>query len=507
MDRNTCFQAWKLNNRKGGFGMVGITSYGGYIPRYRLSRMVVVQNMAWYFPVIMAVAGGEKSVANWDEDAVSMAVAAARDCMTNKDRKALDGLYLASTTLPFADRLNSGIVAAALNMREEDSTSADFTACTKSATTAALSALEAVESGKKDSVLVAAADQRKTKMATMFEMFYGDGAAALLFGKDDVIAEFKGSYSVNCDFVDHYRGQDKAFDYGWEERWMRDEGYGKIIPQAIDGFLKKTGMKIEEFDKVVYPCYFGGTHRGIAKKLGVDPAKVQDNMHNVCGDTGTAHPFVMFVAALEEAKPGDKILVASFGQGCDVLAFEVTDKIKDFKAPVGIKGSLANKVELSSYQKYTKFRDLITADLGIRGENFVNTSLTALWRDRKMVLGLVGQKCRKCGTPQFPTMPVCVNPDCWSSHDFDDYEFANVGCKVGMYTGDMLAASVDPPAVYGLVEFDGGGKAFVDFTDCSLDQVKVGMPATMSFRKKVYDKERGYTGYFWKAVPQIGGGE
>jgi len=85
--------------------MVGVTSYGGYIPRYRLSRMVIVQNMAWYFPVIMAVAGGEKSVANWDEDSISMAVAAAYDCMAGKDRKKLDGVYFASTTMPFADRL------------------------------------------------------------------------------------------------------------------------------------------------------------------------------------------------------------------------------------------------------------------------------------------------------------------------------------------------------------------------------------------------------------------
>jgi len=111
--------------------MVGITSYGGDIPRYRLSRMVIVQNMAWYFPVIMAVAGGEKSVANWDEDAVSMAVTAAYDCMNGKDRKALDGVSLASTTLPFADRLNAGIVATALNMREEGVSNADFSACMK----------------------------------------------------------------------------------------------------------------------------------------------------------------------------------------------------------------------------------------------------------------------------------------------------------------------------------------------------------------------------------------
>jgi len=465
--------------------------------------MVIVQNMAWYFPVIMAVAGGEKAVANWDEDSVSMGVAAAWDCMIGKDRKSLDALYFASTTMPFADRLNAGIVAMGLNMREDGVTNADFSSCLKSGTTAAIAALESVQTGARQNALVVASDQRRTKMATMFEMFYGDGAAAILFGNKDVIAEFKGSHSVNCDFVDHYRGREKDFDYGFEERWVRDIGYGKIIPEAIQGFLAKSDMKIGDFSKVIYPCYFSGTHSAIAQKLGIEKGKAQNNLHNVCGDTGAAHPLLMLAAALEEASPGDKLLVAGFGQGCDVLAFEVTDKIMDLKPRKGVKGSLANKVDLDNYQKFTKFRELITADLGIRGEANPNTPLTLLWRRRKMLLGLVGQKCKKCGTPQFPVYPTCVNPDCWSVNEFEDYEFSDKEAKILMFTGDLLAASVDPPAVYGLVAFDGGGRTMLDFTDCDLNQIKVGMKTKMTFRRRITDNMRGFTGYFWKAVPQV----
>jgi len=150
--------------------------------------MVIVQNMAWYFPVIMAVSQGEKSVANWDEDAVSMAVAAAWDCMAGQDRQRLDAVYLASTTLPFADRLNAGILAAALNAPEEGVVNADFSSCQKAGTTAAITALETLASGQKQSILVAASDLRRAKLATMQEMFIGDGAAALLLGSRDVIA-------------------------------------------------------------------------------------------------------------------------------------------------------------------------------------------------------------------------------------------------------------------------------------------------------------------------------
>jgi len=318
-----------------------------------------------------------------------------------------------------------------------------------------------------------------------------------------VIAEFKGNFSSSYDFADHYKASGKDFDYTWEERWVRDEGYAKIIPETINGFLNKYSMKIEDFDKIIFPCYFKREHKNIAKKIGADPAKVQDNMHEVCGDTGTAHPLVMFVAALEEAKPGDKLLLASFGQGCDVLAFEVTDKINDFKGPQGIKGSLANRAELNNYPQYSKFRDMIPIDMGIRSESNSNTSLSTLWRNRKMILGLVGGKCKKCGTIQFPATPMCVNPDCNAMDEMEDYEFADKSGKIIMYTGDMLSATVNPPAVYGAVRFDGGGRIFADFTDCVLDQVKVGLPVKMSFRRKYKDGLRGISGYFWKAVPQV----
>jgi len=484
--------------------MGGIVSFGGYIPRYRITRMNIVQNMAWYFPVIMAVAGGEKAVANWDEDAISMAVAAGWDCMQGRNRKKIDSVYLASTTLPFSDRLNAGIVAAALNVNEEGSMHADFSACIKGGTTAMIAGLEAVASGKRKNVLVTASDLRRTKMATMLEMFYGDGAAAVLLGDEDVIAEFIDSHSVSCDFVDHYKGYGKEFDYNWEERWVRDEGYGKIIPQAIRGFLKKTGTAIGDYAKIIYPCYFTGTHKQIAKELGIEGAKLQSNMHDGIGDTGTAHPLLMLVSALEDAKPGDKILLASFGQGCDVLGFTVTDKILEIQSSHGIRKCIAGKVDIGSYQKFIKFRDLIEADLGIRGEANPNTSLTVLWRKHKMILGMEGSKCKKCSTVQFPSQPICVNPEC-GNMEFEPYEFADKMGSVAMFTGDLLSPSVDPPAVYGLVEFEGGGRTMLDFTDCNLNQVAVGMKVKMSFRRRSVDAMRGFTSYFWKALPQVEG--
>ncbi|MDT8272111.1 MAG: 3-oxoacyl-[acyl-carrier-protein] synthase III C-terminal domain-containing protein [Desulfomonilia bacterium] len=484
--------------------MIGITSYGAYIPRLRLSRKIIAQNMAWYAPEILAASKGERSVANWDEDALSMAVAASYDCLTGRDKKAVDAIYLASTTLPFVDRLNADVLATAVNTREERVTCADFTGSLKSGTTALMAAADALKGGK-SSVLVAASEMRRTKAATTVEMYYGDGAAALHLGTDGVIAELTGTYSLNCDFVDHYRGAGKDIDYRWEERWVRDEGYGKIIPKAIAEFVAAAGVKISEYSKVIYPCYFGATHAGIAKRLGLAPEQVQDPMHAVCGDTGSAHALLMLIAALEEAKPGDKLLLASFGQGSDVLSFQVTEQISSLKKPLGVRGSLANRVEMTNYQKFIKFKDLIISDMGIRGEPNPNTSLTTLWRNRKKFLGLVGTRCTKCGTPQYSFTPVCVNPECKAAHQMEEYEFADKLGRVLMYTGDMLAPSVDPPAVYGIVSFDDGGRLLADFTDCDLNAITVGLPVQMSFRRRRKDEVRGFSVYFWKAVPQVQG--
>jgi len=483
--------------------MIGITSYGAYIPRLRLNRMAIFQSMGWFAPAIVAVAQGERSMCNWDEDSITMAVAAAQDCIIGKDKHELDGLYMASTTMPFADRQNAGVVAAALNLREDIMTS-DFTASQKAGSTALVAALESVKSKERKSVLVAASDKRETKGAYFYEMWFGDGAASVMVGDKDVIAEFKGSYSVSCDFVDHYRGSDNKFDYVWEERWQRDEGYGKILPQAINGLMKKLGMTMDDVDRLVYPCFFKGDHKKIAKKLGATPEKLVDNMHEVCGETGTAHCLLMLTAALEEATPGDTIVMAGYGQGCNALCFKVTKNILKLAEREGFKGTIENKETTDNYLKFLKFRDLIKTEMGTRAEAPTQTAMTALWRKRKMILGLVGGKCKKCKTPQFPKMDICVNPKCGAIRSQEDYEFADVPAKIRTFTSDLLAVSVDPPHSYGMVQFEGGGRFMADFTDCSQSDLRVGLPVKMAFRLRVKDKERGFVNYFWKATPVPG---
>lgn len=481
--------------------MIGITSYGGYIPRLRLNRMSIFQGMGWFAPAIIAVAQGERSFCNWDEDSLTMAVSASMDCLKGKDKSNIDAVYLSSTTLPFSDRLNAGVLKTALNLKD-DLYAADFTSSLKAGTSALAQAMSAVKSGDKKEVLVTAADKRLTKPAYFYEMWFGDGAASLSVGSENVIAEFLGSYSVTRDFVDHFRGSNKKYDYMWEERWVRDLGYSTIIPEAVNGLFNKIGITMDDVDKFVFPCFFKAEHRKIAKMLGATPEKLQDNLHEVCGETGTAHALVMLVKALEEAEPGDRILVAGFGQGSDALYFKVTDEIKNLASRKGVNGSLANKKTTDNYFKFLKFRDLIDPEMGIRAEAPTQTAMTVLYRKRDLLTGLVGGKCRECGTAQIPRQRICVNPDCGKVDSQDPHEFANLPAQVKTFTGDMLAVSVDPPHIYGMVQFDDGGRFMADFTDCELSDVAVGAPVEMAYRKRYTDEDRGFSGYFWKAIPQ-----
>ncbi len=487
--------------------MAGIVSYGAYLPRFRMDRMAMYMSMSWLAPGLITAVQGERTMCNYDEDALTMAVAASRDCLAGMDKSKVDAVSMASTSMPFADRDNAGILATALNLKDEVSSS-DFTSTQKAGTSALVAALERVKGSDMKNVLVAASDNRITKAAWFHELWFGDGAAALLLGEDDVIAECLGTFSVTHDFVDHYRGAGERYDYNWEERWIRDEGYMKIYAQAMGGVLKKAGVELKDVSRVIYPCFLGaGPHGGIGKALGASPEQIVPNMHVETGECGVAHPLIMLARELETAKPGDKILVASFGQGSDALIFQVTDKIKDLPARQAVSGHLARKKTEKAYTKFLKFREVIETEMGIRAEAPKQTALSALWRNRRNILGFVGGVCRECGVPQIPSQRICVNPSCGAVDSQDPVEFADRSAKILTFTADMLAVSVDPPAIYGMVQFDEGGRMMMDFTDCEAADVEVGVPVKMSFRKKYYDEQRGFSGYFWKAAPAAAGQE
>jgi 3-hydroxy-3-methylglutaryl CoA synthase len=476
----------------------GILSFGAYLPRARLQRKAIAAANSWFAPGLRGLAKGERCICNWDEDSITMGVEAARDCLTGVDRGTLTQLVLASSTLPFDDRQNAGVVANALQLKSA-LRSMDQAGSQRAGSTALAAALDgAAASGL---TLVVASDSRKSKAGSTQEMHYGDGAAAMLVGHGEPIARLIASHSETVDFVHQYRMHDRAHDYAWEERWVRDEGYMKIVPRAVSALLAKCGVEAGAITHFCMPGTLSRIGPAVAKRCGLNDSAVRDNLAAVCGDTGVAHPLLMLAAALEDAKPGDRILLAAFGEGCDALLFEVTPAIARPSDRRGVKGALSSRREDGNYMRYLSFNNLIDLERGMRAEPDKPTQMTVLYRNRDMIQGLVGGKCRACGTVQYPRQRYCVNPECNALDSQDDYAFSERTGTLMSYTADSLTYSPDPPTYFGMVAFDGGGRMLMDFSEVEAGKIDVGLPVKLVFRIKDADPMRGFVRYFWKATP------
>jgi len=474
----------------------GILSFGAYLPRARMQRKAVAAANGWFAPGLKGLGKGERAIGNWDEDTITMAVEAARDCLGDLDRTALKQVVLASTTHPFDDRQNATVVATALHLPSALRTS-DAAGSLRAGTGALIAALQGGER-----TLVIASDMRRAKAGSTQEMQYGDGAAAMLVGEGTPVARLLGAHTESVDFVHQYRMHDRNSDYGWEERWIRDEGYLKLVPRAVGALLKRCGVEPGAVAHFCMPGTLSKVQTAVARKCGLAETAARDALGATVGDTGAAHALLMLAAALEDAKPGDKVLVAGFGEGCDVLLLEVGSG--QGAAKRGVKGALADRREESNYLRWLSFTGTIDLERGMRAEVDKATAMTVLYRNRDMIEGLVGGKCRSCGTVQYPRQRYCVNPACNALDSQDDYVFSERTGKVISYTADGLTYSPDPPTYFGMVQVDGGGRMLMDFTEVDPASMDVGLPVKMVFRIKDADSNRGFVRYFWKAAPARG---
>jgi hydroxymethylglutaryl-CoA synthase len=450
--------------------MPGIVSYGAYVPLRRLTMGPQ----------------SEKAVANWDEDSLTMAVAAAFDCLGGIDQETIDGLYFASTTPPYGEKLAATTAGWALDLRR-DILTADITDSLRAGTAALKMAADAVGAGSARNVLVTASDLR---MGGDF----ADGAAAFIIGDKDVIAEMEGGCSLSNELLDVWRATGVKNVRSWEDRWVFEEGYLKVLPQAVKSFFKKSGLSAKDITKAVLYGPDLRRHRQMVGALGFKPEQVQEPFFDKLGNTGTAFTPMMLVAALEDARPGDKILVASYGDGADVLLLEVTDNVKNIAGKWGMKRSLAFKTPVTPTD-YRAYREFASAD----PEKFGGASASVIARERDAIYALQGVRCKTCGMVQYPPQRVCTN--CHTRDNFEPYSFADKKGKVFTFTlkygGDIPAFA--RPGVDTMVDFEGGGRALFGMTDMITEKVKVGMEVEMSFRR--LGAGGGIHNYFWRCMP------
>lgn len=476
--------------------MFGISAYGAYIPMMRLQRSAIADAHAWLMPALKARSTRFRSLGDWDEDAITLAVEAARSALPQEDRSELDQLVFASTTAPFDLRLNAGIVAAALDLNPK-------TVCQDASGSerAGLSSLITALTTRAGTTLIAAADRLRPKPASTAEIEVGHASAAIVTSDQDVVAEYLGHASHTEDFVDRFRGAGEIADYAWEERWVRDAGYLSIAPPVISDALQAAEVAAAELNHFIFACPMAGVANKLAKTLGTRSEAVSDPLRDSCGFAGTAHSLLMLADVLGRAEPGETVLVSQFGQGCDALVLRASDRLSEMRSDRDVDYWLARSRSEKNYTKRLVFDRQLDWDTGMRGERDNKTALTTLHRGRRAILGLVGSKCTETGTVQYPPSRLSVTPNNPALDTQESYRLAEKSARIVSWSADHLSFSPHPPNHVGLIDFEGGGRMPVSFTDVSEGELETGGSVRMVFRIKDFDEARGFTRYFWKAQP------
>ncbi len=472
--------------------MAGIVSYGSYIPTIRIDRKIIAE--AWGRGAVK----GERSVANNDEDSITMAVEAGLNTIHQMDRNTIDGLFFATTTSPYIEKMNTSLIATAMDLGTQIVTS-DFTNSMRSGTAALRAALASVTAKNTKKHLVAAADQRLSYPKSDDEQMFGDAAAAILLGDDDIVAEYEGDFSVCHEIMDIWRTPEDKYVKTWEKRFVLEHGITANIKKVVKGILEKYNVKPEDIAKIIIPAPDSRTCMKLAKSLGFNPeTQVQDLLLMNVGLCGTAHPLIMLVNALETANPCDLILLTSYGDGADAFLFRATDNIKKKVNRKSLAALIQNKIMLTAYGRFLSYKNVVEPQ---PGEPFrLMPSATATYREQPSTIRCHGSKCRKCGCTAFPIQRICYN--CRSRDEYEEVRLSDKTGKMFTFTRDNMAGrSDDPVVVQAVVDLEGDIRFYGLMTDCDPAAVELEQEVEMTFRK-FYDGA-GFHNYYWKLRPVV----
>ncbi len=464
----------------------GIVSYGAYVPPTRLGLSV----MAGRAP---KEGEPEKAVAWSDEDAVTMGVGAARSCLAGLARDEIDALFFATTSHPFREKQTAALVAKALGLRR-DLRTVDLAGSLRAGLSALRSAADAVAAGSARRALVVASDCRMAAPGSPLERNLGDGAAAFLLAGRDAIATLDAAHAVADEIVDVWRGPGDRFVHAWEERFVVQEGYVPRTVEAVRGLLAGAENDADAFARVALYAPDARSHATVAKQLGVARERLQDPLFGRLGNAGCAFAPLLLAAALEEARPGERILVAGYGDGAEALAFTTTDALRKLEARRGVAWHLARRRPVRSYAHYRRARNLEASEWE-RGAD-PGLSATIHFRERDEDLGFTGQRCAACGAVQFPRQRVCES--CFAKDRFEDHPLAERTGRVVTWTLDHFFPTPEPPTIVTVTEID-GARVHLQLADTSPEDLRPGMPVAFVFRR--IHEVGGRPNYYWKAIP------
>jgi 3-hydroxy-3-methylglutaryl CoA synthase len=459
--------------------VAGIVRYGSYVPFFRLTRAAI------------GAGKGERAVASYDEDSVSMAVEAARDAV--RGGAGVDTVLFATISPPYAEKLNTATVQAALDLPETVG-SVELGGSTRMGLAALLLGLDLAHAGRR--ALVCASDVVIGAPTGARESQGGDAAVAFVTGGDgDAVARLIGRASATIEILDVWRLPEDRFAKQWEERFTADT-MGPQIIETAQRALTAAGVDGASLATVVLDGTNARSMANLPKALGLRPEQIADTLAAAVGRAGCAHAGLLLARALDQAKPGDRILVVCEADGADALVFEVTEQITAMPPVRKVDRWIASKRNDLAYNTYLKWRGILPFEPPRRPDP-ERPAAPPMRRHERWKLAFVGSRCEKCQTGHLPPQRVCVK--CGAVDQMRTERFADTSCRIATYTLDHLAYTLQPPVVAAFVDYEGSGRFSCELTDVDPKEVAIGNHLEMTFRR-LYTGQ-GVHNYFWKARP------
>lgn len=339
---------------------VGIVGYGSYVPRYRIKGETISQQ--WTNGI-----GGspirEKSVNGVDEDVVTMSIEAARNALkrANVDARDIRAVWVGSESHPYAVKPTSTIVAEAIGA-VPTTQAADWEFACKAGTEAMQAAIGMVGSGMAKYALSIGMDTAQGRPRDALEYTAAAGGAAMLLGPGaEAVAIVNGSFSFVTDTPDFWRREHQVYpSHG--DRFTGEPAYFKHVSGAATALMDAVEMEPNDYDWAVFHQPNVKFPMRVAKQLGFNTRQTAPGLLADCiGNTYSGSCMIGLTGILDVARPGDRILMVSYGSGAGSDAFDltVTDRIlaaQQHKATT--KAYMQRRVELD-YATYASYRGKI----------------------------------------------------------------------------------------------------------------------------------------------------
>lgn len=352
----------------------GIISYGYYVPRFRVRTRDIAKVWGENADSIEKGLGvKEKAVGAWDEDSATFAVEAARMALhcSGINPQDVEAVFVGSESKPYAVKPTASIVAEACSVTP-CLTAADMEFACKAGTVAVQSCMGMAKSGMIKYGLAVGTDTAQARPADALEYTAGGAAAAFVIGcggtdssrseqpRQLPIATIDETYSFTTDTPDFWRRQHAEFP-SHAGRFSGEPAYFKHVSGAVKGILEKTGTKQSDYNYVVFHQPNGKFPTRVAKTLGFTEDKIRQGLVTpYIGNSYSASSLIGLASVLDVAKPGEKILVTSYGSGAgsDALALTVEKEIeqKGRRPTVKVLDYIAQNKAYIDYAGYIKHR-------------------------------------------------------------------------------------------------------------------------------------------------------